>query len=387
MLPALLLAAVTIDPSGVIRINGRPVFPIGFTKAPPAGGKTPSGKSAYAELAANGTVFHRAGLENLDVVLDESARNGLFVAVTMPGLQSPAEGEVEKLSALRRNVLKYRDHPALFVWKAEDEPEWGKVPVERTRRFYDIVHALDRRHPVWMTQAPRGTIDSLKAYDPAYDIAAIDIYPVGYPPGAHSHLPNKHVSVVGDYAKWLREITRGRKPFWMVLQICWSGVARPGKTLRFPTFAEERYMTYQSIANGARGLLYFGGDVPGCLNERDAALGWNWTFYERVLKPVLDELRAIQPALLAPDVALPIRAEGSGGIEFCARQAGGSLYLIACKREGDTVQVKFTGLPPGAGEGRVLFEEPRKVTASSGAFTDWFGPNEVHVYRFELTGR
>jgi len=30
----------------------------------------------------------------------------------------------------------------------------------------------------------------------------------------------------------------------------------------------------------------------------------------------------------------------------------------------------------------VLFEEPRKVTAAAGAFTDWFGANEVHVYRF-----
>jgi len=32
--------------------------------------------------------------------------------------------------------------------------------------------------------------------------------------------------------------------------------------------------------------------------------------------------------------------------------------------------------------GSVLFEAPRKVNAGSGRFKDWFGPFEVHVYRF-----
>jgi NAD(P)-dependent dehydrogenase (short-subunit alcohol dehydrogenase family) len=40
----------------------------------------------------------------------------------------------------------------------------------------------------------------------------------------------------------------------MVLQISWSGVLNPGKTLRMPTFPEERFMTYQAIINGARGI-------------------------------------------------------------------------------------------------------------------------------------
>jgi hypothetical protein len=32
--------------------------------------------------------------------------------------------------------------------------------------------------------------------------------------------------------------------------------------------------------------------------------------------------------------------------------------------------------------GSVVFEEPRKVELKDGAFSDWFGPNEVHVYKF-----
>ena len=71
------------------------------------------------------------------------------------------------------------------------------------------------------------------------------------------------------------------------MQIAWSGVTKPGKTLRFPTFPEERYMAYQAIVRGARGLVFFGGDIAAAMNDRDKALGWNWTFYRKVLQPVL----------------------------------------------------------------------------------------------------
>jgi hypothetical protein len=363
-------------------------FPIGFTKAPPPDGKTPSGADAYRELARNGAAFHRLGgkgvtEEEIDRALDRSAETGLRVALYLPEVTAPANAATEE--QLRRLVNKYKNHPGLAYWKGDDEPEWGKVPVERVERFYRIVKELDPRHPIWLAQAPRGTVESLKRYDPYYDIGGMDIYPIGYPPGTHSVLPNKNISMVGDHADIVRAYTGGTKPFWMTLQIAWSGVIKPGKTLRFPTFPEERYMSYQSIIHGTRGLVYFGGNIPESLNDRDRPLGWNWTFYERVLKPVLDELNPsgpLYPALIAADSKLPVRVGGEG-VEFCVREAAGQLFVIAAKREGATIQAKFTGLPGGIAGGAVLFEEPRKITAAGGAFTDWFGPNEVHVYRFE----
>lgn len=367
-------------------------FPIGFTKAPPVDGRTPEGRDAWAELATNGAVFHRCGTRpgqwgaeserELLHMLDRSAAAGIKCAIYIPELSAPDSPERE--SELRRVVRKFKSHPGLGYWKSADEPEWGKVPVPVVQKFYDIVHEIDPVHPVWMTQAPRGTKESLAAYVSAYDVGAIDIYPVSYPPGLHGHFPNRNLSVVGDYAAWLRDIQPG-KPFWMVLQICFSGVTKPGKTLRFPTFPEQRYMSYQSVIHGARGLLYFGGDVEASLNSRDRPLGWNWTFYDRVLRPVLEEFRPsspLYPALLAPDSAVPVRVEGGEGVEVLVRETGPYLYLLAAKREGETVQARFTGLPAALDEGEVLYEDPRGVRASEGAFTDWFGPNEVHVYRF-----
>jgi hypothetical protein len=120
--------------------------------------------------------------------------------------------------------------PALLFWKGEDEPQWGHYPAEDLRLYYETIHELDSNHPIWITQAPRGTVEQLRPYNPFYDIGAIDIYPVSYPPGEHSGIANKNVSVVGDYTKMMGEVTGRRKGLMMVLQICWSGVTKPGKS-------------------------------------------------------------------------------------------------------------------------------------------------------------
>jgi hypothetical protein len=170
----------------------------------------------------------------------------------------------------------------------------------------------------------------------------------------------------------------------MVLQIAWSGVIKEGKTLRFPTFAEERFMTYQAIINGSRGLLYFGGHIPKACTAEDAKLGWNWTFWKKVLRPVIEEIgekSVLYPALVAPNSGLPVKCNGEG-VEFVVREVGDEIFVLACKREGGTIQAKFTGLPEKISGGEVLYEAPRTVEVKGGGFVDWFGAFEVHVYRF-----
>jgi hypothetical protein len=388
-------AVVSIRADGVFLFDGKPAFPIGFTTAPAPGANAPSGGDAYAELAKNGVAFNRCGTvgkwnpeaeATLDAIMDRAAKSGMLCAIYIPDLAVIGPADAARENELRRVIRKYKSHPATAFWKGADEPEWGKVPPDKCRRFYEIVHELDPNHPVWITQAPRGTAESLKPYNAVYDVGAIDIYPVSYPPGVHTDKLNKNLSMTGDYAKLIAQVTAAeKKPFWMVLQICFSGVAKPGATLRFPTFAEQRYMSYQSIIAGARGLLYFGGNVPACWNEQDQALGWNWSFYGKVLKPVLDEFRpggALYPALIAPDSPMPVRVEGADDIEFRVRESGNQVFLIAAKREGAAAKVTFRGLPSDVAIGDLLYESPRKVTAASGSFTDWFGPNEVHAYRF-----
>jgi hypothetical protein len=171
----------------------------------------------------------------------------------------------------------------------------------------------------------------------------------------------------------------------MCLQIAWSGMHKPGKTLRFPTFPEQRFMTYQTLINGARGVIYFGGQIAHTLSPEDRKLGWNWHHWNRVLRPVIEEIgqnSPLYPALIARDSKLPIKVQGSG-IEYCVREVGDDIFILACKRDHDTSEVTFSNLPVRETECEVMFESPRTVAISKSAFTDWFAPFDVHVYRIE----
>jgi len=386
---------VSIDADQVLVIDGRKVFPIGFTMPPPPEAEAPSGKSGIEELRAAGATFLRTGV--MGGAWDESAlvqevkwqdaaaRYGLHCWVFLRELGSIEDGATAKEAMLRKVVGRLKDHPGMGVWKGVDEPEWAKQPLEPMLRAREILRQLDPNHPVAVTHAPRGTVESLRPYMAAADITGADIYPVGYPPGAHSLGANKQISMVGDYTRTMMEVAAGRAPVWMILQIAWSGVIKPGKTLRLPTFPEERFMAYQAIIQGARGLVFFGGHLPAAWSEEDAPRRWNWTFWRRVLRPVIEEIGIISPvypALVAADSKLPVRVAGASDVEYRVREAGGELFLLACKREGATVEAEFNGLPSWAGRGEVLFESPRRVQAADGRFKDWFGPFEVHVYRF-----
>jgi hypothetical protein len=196
----------------------------------------------------------------------------------------------------------------------------------------------------------------------------------------------------------------GGKPVWMTLQIAWSGTAtsqsRPNSVPRFPSLLDERFMAYQAIANGARGLVFFGGHLTQITRPRDAKAGWNWTFWDLVLKPLFAELTstAVGPALVAPDAAATVTASAAD-VELVARQDAQFLYVIAVRRGAATSRVTFSGLPASVTDGQVLFEyvqDPlpppigagrqtfRTVGVTNGAFRDWFGPHDAHVYRFGL---
>jgi hypothetical protein len=385
----------TLNADGVLELDGRKVFAISFTAAPPPDGQAPNGKAAFAELADAGATFVRAGPEQPwseerfqqeRQFEDAAARYGLHCWLNLREASKLKAGDTRSEELLRKVLTTFQGHPGLGAYKGADEPEWGKAPLPPLERAYQMVKELDPNHPLVIIQAPRGTIESMRKYNPVCDITGADVYPVSYPPGKHSQFvkTNAEISMVGDYTRRMMEVAEGRKPVWMTLQISWSGVLKEGQTLRFPTFPEERFMTYQAIINGARGINYFGGGLAKGLSEEDRARGWNWHFWNRVLRPVIEEIGTkspLYPALVAPESKLPVKVKGQG-IEFCVREVGGDIYLLACKREGATIQARFSGLPATTIGGEVLFESPRKVEIKNGAFTDWFGPFEAHVYRF-----
>lgn len=386
-------------------------FPLILSNGPPPDG--------FAAVADAGVTMIRGGrndwsLPQLDAqiamertLLDAAAEHGLKVWVWLGTLTNLDAGADD--SALRRVVEGLRSHPALGAWKGHDEPRnpWDpahSIPADNLARGHRVVSSLDPDHPLVIIQAPRGSVDGLVPYRPAFDIGGADIYPVSYPPGIHSDTANHDISVVGDVTQWIRKAA-GAKPVWITLQIAWSGIVptktKPGLVPRFPSNAELRFMAYQAITNGARGLAFFGGHVTSVLSPADARAGWNWSYWREALEPLVRELSstALVPALVAPASKLAVRTQPHvPEVEIATRQTADFLYVFVVRRGGPTSQVVVTGLPPATRGGDVLFEyvqDPlpppqsptmqkfRSITVTGGAFRDWFAPHDARVYRFK----
>lgn len=388
-------------------------FPLVLSNGPPG--------DRLGDVTAGGVTMVRTGIADWSAAqiesqlaterarLDAAAAHGLKCWVWLGSLTNLPAGAPSPQERLLTQVVEgLRRHPALGAWKGQDEPRNPfnaslSVPPANLARGHRAVNALDPDHPLVVIQAPRGTVKGLVPYRPAFEITGVDIYPIGYPPGAHTDQKNKDISVVGDVARWIKQAA-GTKPFWMTLQIAWSGVIptadKPGIVPRFPSAAELRFMAYQAIVNGARGLVFFGGHLTEVLSPADAGAGWNWSYWERALRPLVQELSSdsLAPALTAPAATTKVIAS-SAEIELAVRRTDAFLFVIAVRRGGGTTRVTLRGLPASLRGGQVLFEyvqdpppppiDPtrqkfRSVAVTSGALTDWFAPHDVHVYRFSL---
>jgi hypothetical protein len=216
----LLAVAVAIDgTTGALVANGQKLFPLGLSEAPPFGSVAPGGNDAWTEIASAGANFIRSGrsdwsLRQIDqqiaqerTRMDHAGAHQLLcwprLTEAAANLPTTANSPAEQL--LVRIVNGLKDHPALGAWKGVDEPanpnRPATIPAAGLARAYTRLKQLDSNHPVVITQAPLGSVNDLVRYRPAFDITGADIYPIAYPPGEHSDLPNKDISVVGDVTK------------------------------------------------------------------------------------------------------------------------------------------------------------------------------------------
>ncbi len=161
---------------------------------------------------------------------------------------------------------------------------------------YRYLQKLDQAHPVWMNHAPRNQLEQLTYFGRAADIVGCDIYPV--PPCRfvrHSDLQDQMLSSVGAYTQRMQASVPG-KPVWMVLQAFGWGDIQPDRSeeireiLRRPSLSETRFMAFDAIVHGARGLLYWGTMAI----EKDSPLFDELLAFSR-------ELAQYQPVLAAPD--------------------------------------------------------------------------------------
>jgi hypothetical protein len=400
------MTATSIDgATGSLLVDGKRVFPIGLSDPPPID------DTSWAEIAGAGVTFVRnytvwtagnidAQMATVATELQAAAAHNLQVWLALAGL----DNDLSQQALLDQVVNRFKGDPGLGAWKGPDEPAHGHVPAQGCVDVYQHLRSLDPDHPVVIIQAPRapgpapGTPDkpltaaAVQPYAAACDIHGVDIYPI--PPGAHAgHAPvNTDLSVVGDVTRIMVEASPG-KAVWATLQIAWSGVQPPNHEVVFPNLQQARFMAYDAIIAGARGLFFFGGHIRVVMNPVDRQCGWNWTYWGDVQRPLVAELTgpAHAAALTAPVSAHQVRASAPG-VRLSAREAGGFLYVIAVRRgPAQAVKVRFTGLPAQVTGGHVLAHghanPARPIRVSGGAFTDPspFAAHNARVYQFALS--
>ena len=123
-----------------------------------------------------------------------------------------------------------------------------------------MCHRLDPDHPTWVClNAP----SSVRPFANGYDAVGMDPYPVGSPWG------NGTLGLAADWALKARHEMYGFRPMWQIPQAFdWSHYVKntyagqdknwkKPESMRMPTRGEMSSMTWQAIAAGANGIVYY----------------------------------------------------------------------------------------------------------------------------------
>jgi hypothetical protein len=396
-------AVTTVDQHGTTLIDGQKVFPIVLAKGPDRGSLTPDGADALDEVVAAGVNVFKVGPatrpwwpeDKADAVAwnQEAASRGVYTWMNLATLADATPQTPVKEARLREVIGLLKGAPAMAMWKGADEPWLAGFAPEELQYAYCVATSrgeaewcagrpmADSDH-LWVTiQAPRGTASDLAPYGPVTDVHGVNHYPVTWEDRADPNLDE-----VGMWTDTVASVTRNHA-VWTTLQVCASGSSGPNGEYVLPTKHQERYMIYDAILNGARSLAFYGGNIFRCWNETDTPLGWNWTFWNTVLKGLIQEINAdspIAPALVNPE-STQVLASSDATTQVISREgAGDELWVVAARNGAGSQQVSISGLPSTVTSGMVYTEE-RSVQVTNGAFTDTFQRWSVHVYRFDTS--
>lgn len=378
-----LLFAVWVSqaaPDGFLEREGAKQFPIGFYELP----ETDEGLERMAKAGAN--LVHCHSEEDLDRV----AKFGMQAVYPMNFKGGASE-------AFREEVLAVRDHPALAVWEGPDEVVWMFTAYSglyrsmgiykdrndwwdqtETARNYsneqaaeiipnmkeavELIRELDpHQRPVWINEALESDLRFVRQYIDWIVITGCDIYPV--------KKDNRRVQRMGPAVERWKQAADG-KPVWMVLQaFSWNEIGDPrGITdVAYPTFEESRFMAYDCIARGARGILYWGSNYL----KSDP--------FRQSIYALTSELAKLQPFLVAPNVegvgGELVRLEdepAEQGVHFIARRAGEDWLIVLVNED----EIRHMGTVVSGLEelnGKTLYR--------------LYHPEEVEIHRGELIAR
>lgn len=305
-------------------------------------------------------------------------------------------------------------HPAVWAWLLADEPEMKGVAPEQVEAEWRQLRAAGVRKPTLVIHF-KG--HAAADYARLGDLTACDRYPIPWLP-------------LCSFGQHLRQTRLGigpEKPLLAIIQAFdWRYYREQLPTedasrLRPPTYEEMRCMTYDAVAHGANGLLFYGhDDGPGRWRMSEHAETWT------ALRRIVREVNARRPLFQGrrvwwdkqhrwqdPTRQYNAALESSLDAVLLSVQPGNATvpaghYILAVNNTPETQVYGFTppgqwgagggeqgaasGRPEAGGNGEAsewsapreaglaVLGEDRRVAVEGGWATDSFGPYAVHVY-------
>lgn len=300
-------ARVRIDERNRTIVDGKPFFPLGVY-----GGIAEKDIGRLADSPFNTLmVYSYPQIPQLD----RAHKHGLkviagvnYVWAGNPFRPKAVNSAADAERWLAEYVASVKGHDALLAWYLFDEPPVTEVPKFARRR--EFMQKADPDHPCWGAM----NIPQLAAwYLEAFDVASADPYPISRDP----------ISKVSDWTEHVRRGTKGRRAIWMIPQIFdYRNYGR--KDAHTPTREEIRNMTWQCIAGGANGIVYFKYGDLARNPFGDATFESRWAD----VKAVAQEVKDFMPVLLSGEDAPEVKVS-NGDVRARAFRYRGETWLTA----------------------------------------------------------
>ena len=321
--------------------------------------------------------------ENIDATLKDASAHNINVIFSLKDTYDgskyattqwkDADGVIHKggfdiFQAMVKSYKDTRKYPSILAWYIDDEMDTPWLP-EIQKRYHRLLDN-DPYHPAWQVLY-KG--ENITAHVDNSDILGIDNYPVWSQQTGGTSAP-LYNSFSGA-TRTVTNATMNSRGIWMVPECKVDNGSRPD------TYDEMINYAYQSLINGARGLIYY--NLDDLLADADYKAQSDQSL--ATMKKVGDHLNAIMPIALGidadPDHSL---TSSEPKIEILTRVVGNDLYALAVNPYNSAVSASFNagsgilakyitvGLP-GSSE--------RTINVTDNEFSDEFGPLETRIYK------
>lgn len=243
------------------------------------------------------------------------------------------EGRSEQV-AIREDVERLKDHPAILGWYISDE----EIDADAVRRHHQWVKQADpSRFTLTLVNMPDP--EKLAPFLDAGDVLAIDAYPIGNA---------GRITDVAAYTDALVSTAKNRLPAWVVIQAYGGYMNRkdfrdiPGATVpldsmrargRAPTPREMRAMTFLALTHGAKGIVFY--------YYKDIQMAFDRESRWEAAKSIGREVLQLSPVLLAEDIDPKYLSADNDLVHWRAKSTSGGATLLTVNGATDTQSVKF----------------------------------------------